>query len=1033
MRNSILSSRGRNILRYRLLESPCGSIIDIEDTIALRSGQAFLDLLKSAIYLISNNVAEGTGIGPLIVSACQSPTTGKALHRLLQQKNPIVQAFADGLLHYASEANDRELVQKLIQSGISPNSQCGTCSKQKRYEMYRLQCAIIAKADHVAMTLLESGADPKKGTHGACLRLSLECNSISLAEVILQRGGGDTALWEMSRIFSQVEAWDVISTATFYGGMAAVKILTRYHPSQIRHALENDTSNAFILAASLGNETLLQFWLKEYNVSTRSCAIALCGAAANGHTQTVELLVSHGSEVHGDHGSIYHYYKGVWYPVFCNVTALEAALGSGHLTTAKVLIAHGANANIKTSILNAILWPLFDSYDRADFQGVGDRTLQERYNRSFVGHPSKFYRYCNNSMFDERLEIVKESLESGAEPDAGTVVWLSFAGALDHLRYLIERGLSTNAVTTTHFDIFPHSRRRQRSDVTALAAALYIGNDNVVEYLLQNETNINIPAGVEGNMSPLAASVIQGRLDWTKWLISNNADPKDPIALWAAARTDDINTYNIIHSASKDRCGHSIAEYACPAASEAIRRGNMAFLRAIVAGGIRIENLSSPWQFASNVLSSTIPCDHPLFVAVKYLDLAAVKLLLGIGADPNLGGEIHRLGNDDHDFPSESVPILNRFPRNGTIDKIIPIASALIEAGADIDYQGLTTDHSPLVTAISTRRPMALIEFIIHKGALVNASSTSRHGFTTPLCEAVCSGSYQVVQLLLVNGARVSCQPQLDMNQIPRSAIQIAAHSGHLDILQLLLEALDEGSQFISQYPLALRLAQRAGHRAVTLYLQAHRAEKFRYSKCATDEVILKDCEDYREDRKYWYQFWKDKHFKTWRSIGRNIHSEDNYKYILGFYSNASSIGENIDSENDGSVPNTMATSQERHNFETTLDGDNREHDLDWQEYFDFDAAQYPEDIESNDLTTDGSQLSTFVDLWPFDDASRAYKPDNEVLSLDGLSMTQPIGASDFPRLGEQIWGIEERIDQALWEGRVFWTDEGGSKTLLSC
>lgn len=73
-----------------------------------------MDLIKLATYLISNNIAEDTGIGSLIISMCQLSTNKDALEHLLKQKHPTIQAFAEGLVHYASGANDADLVRLLI-------------------------------------------------------------------------------------------------------------------------------------------------------------------------------------------------------------------------------------------------------------------------------------------------------------------------------------------------------------------------------------------------------------------------------------------------------------------------------------------------------------------------------------------------------------------------------------------------------------------------------------------------------------------------------------------------------------------------------------------------------------------------------------------------------------------------------------------------------------------------------------------------------------------------------------------------------
>ena len=976
--NSILNGIDRQTLRSRILESPCADMIDVDDTIALRTGQAFLDLIKLGLYLISNNIARDTGIGSLIVSACKLPTISRALERLLQLETATVQAFADGLLHYATEANNEELVRKVISSGVSPNGQCGTCSMSWGYDVCRLQCAILAKADRASISLLELGTIPDKGAHGECLKLCFEYNLITVAKELLLRGVGNTVPWEMSDIPLHPEAWDIISTAALYGGIAAIEVLTRYHPSQLQHAIEDNASAAFVVAASIGNENLVRFWLEEYNVSPKSCAIGLCGASANGQTQTVELLISYGSNVQGDHGYIYYKYESLWSAVLCDVTALEAALGSGHFITAKVLIGHGANAKIKTSVLNSILWPLFDTSKPVHY--MRHRTLQQKFERSHVAEPSKFSKHCKSSLLEKRMGMFRKCLDSGTEPNGETLIWLSFAGTLDPLRHLIERGISLDTVATTCFGIFP-DRSHQRSYVTALAAAIYAGNDNIVQYLFQNGVNINSSMGMKGIMSPLAASIIQGRPDWTKMLIRSGADLKDATSLWAAAYRDNVEAYVTIDTASQETYGHGVADYASAAASEAIKWCNTSFLRTILQRGINLHSVVFPWHYVPSDIDRMMRSSHPLSVAIQNLDLVAVRWLLDIGFNPNLGDDIENSNPDDSYHPHISLPMLNCLPDEGSNGDILSIANTLIEAGAKVNYLGPTTCHSPLVRAIQNHQSTAFVELLIQKGALVDALSVSEVDISTPICAAVLLGSYQIVQLLLGEGACVSSPPQLERSMIPRTPIQIAAHHGNLDILKLLLEALENGSQFLLEYPLALRLASRTGGRAVANYLQAHRAEKFVHSTCFTNEAILMDLEDEREDRKYWYEFWRDERYGSSLHLPYTYHALDNRHHIKWLYNNLTSESEDIDSESDGSVSNIVANTFEEGARELPPDTNGHEDDLGWLEYVDFDIYN-PDERPCTSVMND-SQMQILGDYWTPEDIGKACISETNVVVTD--------------------------------------------------
>lgn len=357
-----------------------------------------------------------------------------------------------------------------------------------------------------------------------------------------------------------------------------------------------------------------------------------------------------------------------------------------------------------------------------------------------------------STVFNEQMEMVRLCLDSGVEPDDKTLVWLAFAGALDPLRCLIEKGWSINAVATATFDIFPHMDR-QEADISALGAALYAGNDNVVEYLLQHEVDVHIPAGMGGNISPLAASIIQGRLEWTKALLRAGVNPQDHVGLWATALTNNIDAFNLVATSSIVMYGRSIAEYACLAGSEAIRRGNLTFLHAIIAQGLSINKPISPWRSKRskrNPREHRAPRDHPLLDAVERSNLEAVRLLLSIGANPNIADKCDRYELDDEQYRPDSSLILSQLPTNCPPAVLLSIAGSLIEAGATINDCGETWFHSPLAMAIYRQRSIALIELLIKNGAVVDAvSASSIYGISTPLCEAVCSGSYKVVQLLL--------------------------------------------------------------------------------------------------------------------------------------------------------------------------------------------------------------------------------------------------------------------------------------------
>jgi ankyrin repeat protein len=536
------------------------------------------------------------------------------------------------------------------------------------------------------------------------------------------------------------------------------------------------------------------------------------------------------------------------------------------------------------------------------------------------------------------------------------LVWLSLAGAVDTVRRLIERGAhpSTSAAAWGT-SVFLGPRL-----MSVFAAALYTGNDDLASFLLQRGADVNIPAGIEGHMSPLAASISRGRLDWAKELIRRGADPRDPIALWAAAHTDSVDAYNLICSACTKPHGRSIAEFARFAASEAINRGNLAFLRTIIDNGVHLNAPALPWRDVRYWDWGIPSPNDPLLCAVGNANIDAIQLLLDNGADPN------RAHLDDH-LKDGPMPILTYLPGCSSSSVLCSITGILINAGARINYSEPTLHSTPLASAVRMLGSVAVLDLLILNGGLVDAVSSTPHCITTPLCEAVHTGSHKFVRKLLAESARVFGSPRLDEIPTPRTAIQMAAQKGHLDMLKLLLEAGENGSQFISEYPFTLRLAYRSGHTAIAHYLQSYRIRTFGHLSCDTDKEILMDIEDKRRDTKYWFKFWEDERYSGWKLLRAVRRDPEAFAFIsklgdntltgsddssLNGCDNSLDTSDNASKGNDGNSnvdTNLLGVSNEESTILCTENVDGKTKsvndltDLEWQEFLNFDVDQsYP-------------------------------------------------------------------------------------------
>jgi beta-lactamase regulating signal transducer with metallopeptidase domain/ankyrin repeat protein len=178
----------------------------------------------------------------------------------------------------------------------------------------------------------------------------------------------------------------------------------------------------------------------------------------------------------------------------------------------------------------------------------------------------------------------------------------------------------------------------------------------------------------------------------------------------------------------------------------AVRRGDLATVRALVDGGANVNQATSDGA--------------PLVLAARAGRGDIVNLLLGHGADA------------DQATRGDGTPLTNAVLSG---DKTI--VADLLKNGADANRA--TSDGTPLILAARTGRA-DLVKLLIDNGA--DTSQPSR-GDGDPLINAVASGDAASVSYLLNNGA--------DINQTTRgdgSPLIVAARSGRADMVKLLLD-----------------------------------------------------------------------------------------------------------------------------------------------------------------------------------------------------------------------------------------------------
>ena len=225
-----------------------------------------------------------------------------------------------------------------------------------------------------------------------------------------------------------------------------------------------------------------------------------------------------------------------------------------------------------------------------------------------------------------KLEAVKVLLRAGAEVDAEernnqtAVMWAAAEGHTAVVRALVEAGADFN-------------RSLGRSGFNAFYFAIREGRTGVVKYLLSKGADVNGAMRPESNgqdyarrgTGPLLLAVENGHYDLAVVLLDAGANAHD-------ARTG----FSILHALTRIR-RPDIGEGAAgdPAPQGSGRRNSLQFARELVRRGAKVDFQLERGRKASGARVSEVGAT-PLFLAADRADLAYMKLLVELGADPLL-------------------------------------------------------------------------------------------------------------------------------------------------------------------------------------------------------------------------------------------------------------------------------------------------------------------------------------------------------------------------------------------------------------
>ncbi|KAF5337853.1 hypothetical protein D9758_016158 [Tetrapyrgos nigripes] len=312
---------------------------------------------------------------------------------------------------------------------------------------------------------------------------------------------------------------------------------------------------------------------------------------------------------------------------------------------------------------------------------------------------------------------------------------------------------------------------------TALQAASWGGNVDIVKLLLENGADLNAQGGQYGNALQAASS--KGNVDIVKLLLENGADVNAQGEEYGTALQDasyrgyvDIVKLLLENGADVNAQGGKYSNALQAASVE----GNVDIVKLLLENGADVNAQGGEYSNA-------------LWTASVEGNVDIVKLLLENGADVNAQG-----GKYSNALQAASV------------ECNVDIVKLLLENGADVNAQGGKYSNALQAASAPCRGGVDIVKLLLENGADVNAQG-GKYGNALQAASTSYGRGVDIVKLLLENGADVNAQGGLYGN-----ALQAASYRGQVDIVKLLLENGADVNAQGGEYGNALQAASVEGN-----------------------------------------------------------------------------------------------------------------------------------------------------------------------------------------------------------------------------
>ncbi len=312
-------------------------------------------------------------------------------------------------------------------------------------------------------------------------------------------------------------------------------------------------------------------------------------------------------------------------------------------------------------------------------------------------------------------ECVRALLAKGANVNAKerrgqtAIMWAAAEGHANVVKSLLEAGADFQTPLDGGF--------------TPFLFAIREGRANVVKLLLQAGVDVNEPIrakrkvgrGPQAGMTPLLMAVENGYFEMAIDLVKAGADPNDQRA-----------GYTALHNITWVRKpNHGEDEDGAPPPDSSGNIDSLAFVRKLVALGANVNARIAKGHGGKNLLNTT--GGTPFLLASKTADIALLKLLYDLGADPTIT-------NVDGDTPLMAAAGFGT-PTAGEVageePEVLEVIEWLLTIGADInavDKYGETAMHGAAYKNLPK-----VVHFLANHGAKVEVWNQKNNWGWTPL------------------------------------------------------------------------------------------------------------------------------------------------------------------------------------------------------------------------------------------------------------------------------------------------------------